>query len=93
MYKEVELYFKSQNNIEDSFLSFKLAADWDGYELSVSWKQGFNIWFIPCKVNRMFLLNEPDKIFEIIDNLIKLRDTKVRDIKFWTNCSPREKHG
>lgn len=70
-----------------SFDTFR-AADEDSYILRLSWKHGYNQYFVDARISRRELLvNNPVNLLEeTILDMLKLRDAKVRDVIFWTSC-------
>lgn len=70
-----------------NFDTFRAAED-DSYILRLWWKHGYNKYFVDARISRRELLaNSPVKMIEeTILDMLKLRDAKVRDVIFWTNC-------
>jgi hypothetical protein len=65
----------------------ELATQTD-YELRISWKHGINYWFTVRLIPREEVITmKMSTLIEIVAEMVNLRDTKIRDVTFWTNCT------
>lgn len=79
--------FKQINKYHTSEIWCNRSSEEDSYVIRISWRQGINTWMVHGKIDMESLIKFPEILIEGIDHLIKVRDNKIRDIQFWTNCN------
>lgn len=88
--RSVELVIDVWNNELDfgKLEAYRMAEE-DAYGFVLSWRHGRNIYAVRGKLTRYEIL-QGKPLWQVTENLVCLRDAKVEQVRYWTNCTDVE---
>jgi hypothetical protein len=61
--------------------------DYNGYCVQLNWRHGQNNYQLKTTLSQLEILKHGiEYIIEELNNLVNIRDTKIKSVIFWTNC-------
>lgn len=84
--RSVELVIDVWNNELDfgTMEAYRMAEE-DAYGIVLFWRHGRNHYHVRGKITRQEIING-NPLWQVTENLVRLRDAKVEQVKYWTNC-------